>query len=179
MITGILIMGYQRYRHHRLLNETLRVWQDETGELWPAAKESLLKAWLLYSVLTIVVWGLGAFFPKIALGWLDPKTAFIFEVLGGALTGLFAFLILRPQLVGAEIRGIIPALLTGVTYSVGVLTFMYAIRQGKVSIVAPLTAIYPVVTLVLAMIFLKERVNLVQLAGIILAIVSVVLISYE
>ena len=61
----------------------------------------------------------------------------------------------------------------------GLLCFMYAIREGKICIVAPLTALYPVVTLVLAMIFLKERINLVQLAGIILALVSVVLISYR
>jgi drug/metabolite transporter (DMT)-like permease len=35
------------------------------------------------------------------------------------------------------------------------------------------------VSLALAMIFLKERINIVQLAGIILACVAVVLISYE
>ena len=146
---------------------------------WPAAKESSLKEWVLYSVLALLIWGLWAFFPKMALSWLDPKTAFMFEVFGGAITGLFAFIILRPQIGGAEIRGIIPAFLTGVTGYLGLLCFMYAIREGKVSVVAPLTALYPVVTLVLAMIFLRERINIVQLAGIILALVSVVLISYE
>jgi drug/metabolite transporter (DMT)-like permease len=35
------------------------------------------------------------------------------------------------------------------------------------------------VTLVLAMIFLREKINIVQLAGIILALVSAVLISHE
>jgi drug/metabolite transporter (DMT)-like permease len=35
------------------------------------------------------------------------------------------------------------------------------------------------VTLVLARVFLREKINLVQLAGIILALVSVVLISHE
>jgi transporter family protein len=114
-----------------------------------------------------------------ALRCLEPKTAFMFEVLGGAITGLFAFLILRPQLGGAEIREVIPALLTGMMGYLGLLCFMYAIREGKMCIVAPLTALYPVVTLVLAMIFLREKINIVQFAGIILALVSVVLISYE
>jgi transporter family protein len=103
----------------------------------------------------------------------------MFEVLGGTVTGLFAFLILRPQLGGAEIRGVVLALLTGVMGYLGLLCFMYAIREGKVCIVAPLTALYPVVTLVLAMIFLREKINIVQLAGIILALVSAVLISHE
>ena len=78
-----------------------------------------------------------------------------------------------------EIRGVVPALLTGVMGYLGLLCFMYAIRNGKVCIVAPLTALYPVVTLVLAMIFLREKINIVQLAGIILALVSAVLISHE
>ncbi|MFZ0931835.1 MAG: EamA family transporter [Syntrophobacteraceae bacterium] len=138
-----------------------------------------MKAWVLYSALALLVWGLWAFFPKMALSWLDPKTAFMFEVFGGATTGLFAFLILQPHLGGADIRGIIPAFLTGVTGYLGLLCFMYAIREGKVSVVAPLTALYPVVTLVLARVFLREKINLVQLAGIILALVSVVLISHE
>jgi transporter family protein len=142
-------------------------------------KESSLKQWVLYSSLALLIWGLWAFLPKMALKCLDPKTAFMFEVLGGAITGLFAFLILRPQLGGAEIRGVIPALLTGMMGYLGLLCFMYAIREGKMCIVAPLTALYPVVTLVLAVIFLREKINIVQLAGIILALVSVVLISYE
>jgi len=103
----------------------------------------------------------------------------MYEVLGGTVTALLAFLILRPQLGGVEIRGIIPAVLTGVMGYLGLLCFMYAIRGGKICVVAPLTALYPVVTVALAMIFLKERINVVQMAGIILALVSAVLISYE
>jgi transporter family protein len=138
-----------------------------------------MKEWVPYSVLALLVWGLWAFLPKMALSCLDPKTAFMFEVIGGAITGLAAFFVLRPELAGAEIRGIIPALLTGMTGYLGLLCFMYAIRTGKISIVVPLSALYPVVSLALAMIFLRERINIVQFAGIILAVVSVVLISYE
>ncbi|SPF50212.1 conserved membrane hypothetical protein [Syntrophobacter sp. SbD1] len=138
-----------------------------------------MKEWVLYSALALVMWGLWAFFPKMALSCLEPKTAFMYEVLGGTVTALLAFLILRPQLGGVEIRGIIPAVLTGVMGYLGLLCFMYAIRGGKICVVAPLTALYPVVTVALAMIFLKERINVVQMAGIILALVSAVLISYE
>ncbi len=138
-----------------------------------------MKEWVIYSALALLVWGLWAFLPKIALSYLEPKTAFTFEVIGGALSTLIALLILRPELGGAEIRGIIPAFVAGIMGSLGLLCFIYAIRGGKISIVAPLTALYPVVSLALAMIFLKERINIVQFAGIILACVSIVLISYE
>ena len=138
-----------------------------------------MREWVLYSIMALLIWGLWAFLPKMAISCLEPKTAFMFEVIGGAITGLAAFLILRPELGGAEIRGIVPALLTGMTGYLGLLCFMYAIRQGKICIVAPLTALYPVVSLALAMIFLREKISVVQLAGVILAMISVFLISYE
>jgi len=137
-----------------------------------------MKDWLFYSLLAIVAWGFWAFLPKVALTWLDPKSVFIYEAIGGALTGLLAWIILRPEL-GLDIRGIIPSILTGVCGFIGIFCFLYAIRTGKVSIVAPLTALYPVVSLALAVFFFKEKMNVVQLTGIALAIVSVVLISHE
>jgi transporter family protein len=137
-----------------------------------------MKEWVLYSTLALLIWGLWAFLPKMAVRCLEPKTAFMFEVIGGMIAGLAAFLILRPEFRGAEMRGIIPALLTGMLGYLGLLCFMYAIRTCKLSIVVPITALYPVVSLVLAMIFLREKITFVQFAGIILAVVSVVLISY-
>jgi transporter family protein len=135
--------------------------------------------WLVYSALALLIWGFWGFLPKMALSCLEPKTAFIFEVLGGAIAGIFAFFVLKPELGGAQIRGIIPALLTGILGYLGLLCFMYAIRGGKICVVAPLTALYPVITMVLAVIFLKEKINMVQAAGIILALISVALIAYE
>jgi transporter family protein len=137
-----------------------------------------MKDWLFYSLLALLAWGFWAFLPKIAISWLDPKSVFIYEAIGGALTGLLAYFILRPEL-GVEIRGIIPSVLTGVAGFLGILCFLYAIRTGKVSVVAPLTALYPIVSLALAVIFFKEKMNLIQLTGIVLAVISVVLISQE
>jgi bacterial/archaeal transporter family protein len=137
-----------------------------------------MKDWLFYSLLALLAWGFWAFLPKIAISWLDPKSVFIYEAMGGALTGLIAYFILRPEL-GVEIRGIVPSVLTGVAGFLGILCFLFAIRTGKVSVVAPLTALYPVLSLALAVIFFREKMNLVQLAGIVLAVISVVLISQE
>lgn len=76
--------------------------------------------------------------------------------------------------------GIIPAFFTGVLGYLGLIFFMYAVRQGeKLSIIAPITALYPAVTIALAMIFLKERLNFVQVTGILLALISIFLISYQ
>jgi transporter family protein len=137
-----------------------------------------MKDWLVYSMLAILAWGLWAFLPKLAVNWLDPKSAFTYEVIGGACTGLLVYLFLRPEL-GTEIRGIVPSVLTGVAGYLGLLFFMFALRTGKVSVIAPLTAVYPVVSIVLAFIFFREKLNLAQMAGIVLAVCSVILISQE
>jgi bacterial/archaeal transporter family protein len=138
-----------------------------------------MKDWAVYSGMALLVWGFWAFLPKLAVNCLDPKTAFIYEVIGGASTGLIAFFILRPELGGAQLSGVIPALLTGMAGYLGLLCFMYALRGGKICIIAPLTALYPVVSIALAFIFLKERINVVQCVGVVLAVISVFLISYE
>lgn len=139
-----------------------------------------MQQWLLYSILALLTWGVWGFLPKVALGFLEPGTAFVFEALGGASTGLLFMLILRPRLAGASIMGIIPAFFTGVLGYLGLIFFMYAVRQAdKISIVAPLTALYPIVTIALALIFLEEKINMVQFVGIVLALISIFLISYQ
>jgi bacterial/archaeal transporter family protein len=137
-----------------------------------------MKDWFFYSLLAILAWGLWAFLPKLAVTWLDPKSAFTYEVIGGAFTGLIVFFFLRPEM-GTEIRGIVPSVLTGVAGYLGLLFFMFALRTGKISVIAPLTAVYPVVSIALAFIFFREKLNPAQMAGVFLALCSVILISQE
>jgi drug/metabolite transporter (DMT)-like permease len=55
--------------------------------------------------------------------------------------------------------------------------FLLASRLGLLSVVAVLTSLYPVTTVVLARTVLKERIGRVQLAGLVLAGTGVVLIT--
>lgn len=137
-----------------------------------------MKDWFFYSTLAIVAWGIWAFLPKLAVTWLDPKSALIYEAVGGIITGLIAFCMIGSN-IGTDLRGVVPAILTGVAGYAGLICFMLALRTGKVSVVAPLTALYPVISVVLALVFFREKLNLVQLAGVALAVVSVILISQE
>src|SRR5688572_4548538 len=49
----------------------------------------------------------------------------------------------------------------------------WVLNSGKASTVVPLTALYPLVTVLLAVAFLKEKVNRVQVGGIFLALVAI------
>jgi drug/metabolite transporter (DMT)-like permease len=48
--------------------------------------------------------------------------------------------------------------------------FLLAMRLGELTVVAVLIALYPLGTIVLARIFLKEKIAKIQLAGVLLAL---------
>ena len=55
--------------------------------------------------------------------------------------------------------------------------FLIASRSGDLSIVAPLAALYPVTTVILALIIDRERLHGVQIAGLTFAVAALVLVS--
>jgi drug/metabolite transporter (DMT)-like permease len=55
--------------------------------------------------------------------------------------------------------------------------FLVASRTGDLSIVAPLAALYPVTTVILALIIDRERLRGVQVAGLAFAVAALVLVS--
>jgi transporter family protein len=59
------------------------------------------------------------------------------------------------------------------------LFYLAALQNGRVSVIATLTALYPMVTIFLAALVLKERVTFNQYLGMGLAIVAILLMVYE
>ena len=75
-------------------------------------------------------------------------------------------------------KGVFWAFLTGILCGVGNLAFFQAlVKGGKASVVAPVTALFPMVTVLLALVFLGERLGKVQWLGLMLAFVAIYLLS--
>ena len=55
--------------------------------------------------------------------------------------------------------------------------YLLATRGGDLSIVAPIAALYPVTTVILALIIEHERLRRIQVAGLVLAVAALVLVS--
>jgi uncharacterized membrane protein len=73
--------------------------------------------------------------------------------------------------------GIAYGLLSGVATGVGTLGYYAALRDQNASVVTPVTGLFPVLTVVLAFVVLRERLNKVQMGGMLLALASVVILS--
>ena len=73
--------------------------------------------------------------------------------------------------------GVTYGLLCGVATGLGTLGYFAALREQNASVVTPLTGVFPVLTVVLAFVVLRERLNKVQMGGMLLALASMVILS--
>ena len=139
-------------------------------------------AWLLWSLVTIALWGVWGLVSKLASEGVDAYTNQLLYTVG--LLPLVVLVWRSPRLRGdprgtPTLRwGLFWAFLTGVLGGTGNIAFFQAfVAGGKASIVTPVTALFPVVTVLLAVTFLRERVGKTQWAGLALAFVAIYLLS--
>lgn len=137
-----------------------------------------IPAWLAYSLLTIALWGAWGAVSKVASSGVDANTNQIFFTFG--LLPLIAAVWRFTGSARSENRraGIGWAFLTGILGGVGNIAFFHALGSGgKLSIVAPATALFPLVTVLLATTLLHERLSSQQKLGFGLALVAIYLLS--
>jgi len=146
----------------------------------PASQRRLagMPAWLAYSLLTIVFWGAWGALSKVASGGVDADTNQIFFTLG--LLPLILLVLPSPRLKSGQERraGKAWAFLTGILGGTGNIAFFHAlVIGGQASIVIPATGLFPLVTVILATIFLRERLGNLQKIGVVLALAAIYLLS--
>jgi transporter family protein len=138
----------------------------------------MMRPWLSWTLLTLVVWGFWAILSKV-----------IGNVLTGAQSQTLSTIGLAPILIalacskrltshGNQRRGIALAFAAGIVSSLGNIAYYDALNRGaKVVTVVPLTALYPLTTVLLAMIWLRERLNAIQCVGLVLSVVAIYLFN--
>ena len=132
--------------------------------------------WIGGTFIALVCWGLWAFFPKIAVKYISTLSSLFFEATGVVIIGAMALALAGSDL-DLDIKGIVPAVLTGIFGGIGLYFYFAAAKHGSIAVVSALTAMYPVVTTLLAVLFLGERLSWNQMLGIALAIIATGLLS--
>ena len=134
--------------------------------------------WVFYACVATLCWGVVGLLQKLGANRISSRSLLIWLVVGfaamlpllwrdGAITGLGW----RVSLIG---------LLGGAANGLGSWALFEALERGaKASVAVPLTALYPLVTIVLARIFLAETLTFRQWVGIALAVAGGVMLSYE
>lgn len=135
-----------------------------------------LAPWFWFAVVTLLSWGIVGLLQKLSTNYISAESSLIWVVVG--------FLLLEPMLYPGKALffystwNLTWAFLSGVLNALGAWALFAALKSGgKASIVSPLTALYPVVVIILAPFVLHESITRMQVAGIICALIAVVLLS--
>lgn len=132
--------------------------------------------WLWYSAITVIAWGVVGLLQKLSTNYISAESSLIWLVVG--------FLLLEPLFYPG--RAVLHysrwnltwALVSGLLNALGAWALFAALKSGgKASIVSPLTALYPLVVIMLVPLVLHESITRLQIVGVVCALIAVVLLS--
>src|SRR5688572_19115482 len=130
-------------------------------------------AWLVYTLIAIVLWGGWGIVSKLAERELPPASIQVISTIGVVLPILLLLVSPRIRQGKSFFAGGLAAFCTGLCGSIGNLALLLSFKQGgEASVVLPLTSMFPLVTIVLAVLLLRERINLIQGLGIVMALIA-------
>ena len=135
--------------------------------------------WLGFAILALVLWGITGVTQKLSTNRISSERSFLWFCWAMVALSAAALLVARPH------GGIGPTVLVcsvagGALNGLGAWTSFRALESGgKASIVISLISLFPLLTVVLAVGLLHERLTWMQGAGAVVAITAAILLSLE
>jgi transporter family protein len=139
---------------------------------------ALTSSWMLLSFATVLLWGSWGLQSKLIVDRISPWMNQVLFSIG--LLPLLAWTLFSKNLrqtAGQPQKGAAYGLLTGIFGGLGNVTFYLALSGGKASVIVPMVGLAPLITVVLAIIVLKESINRAQVVGVVLAVITIYLLS--
>lgn len=134
--------------------------------------------WMGYVGIAIVLWGMCGLFMKLGTNRISARSMVIWVTAGFVV--LLPFMWRMTTLAGLSTGVIVVGLMAGLVNGLGNWAVFACLEKGaKASVAIPLTALYPLFTIMLAIAFLKERPTGLQALGIGLALAGGAMLSYE
>jgi len=135
--------------------------------------------WFVLAILVFLAWGMQAFFMKKANNMMRAESIFFYMMLTGILmTPIAYFMTDFDQAINWSFKGPYLAAIIHTLNSIGALMLVYAIRYGKVIIVAPLTnAVAPIITVVLSLLIYMVIPSPIIITGMVVAMGAVYLLA--
>ena len=140
----------------------------------------IMPAWLTWTIVALMSWGVWAVLAKLLGNALTGEQSQALSTLGILPILLVLALSRQTRLRGASRKGLLLAFVGGLVTCLGNVALYDALGRGeKVATVVSLTALYPLTTIALAVVILRERLNGVQLVGIALSLVAIWLFNIQ
>lgn len=135
----------------------------------------MIERWLVPSLIAALCWGVWGFLAKLANRGMNWEALTFMSWVGVAFV-LIPFAFVEKPGVGVGMP-LYLALISGAASGVATIYFYLALSRGEASIVVPLTSLYPAITVILSLLFLHEKLTLLQTLGIGFAVLAVILLS--
>lgn len=133
-------------------------------------------AWIFYSIAAALFWGVWGVVAKLISEDVSPYANHVLFTIGMLFTLPLVLAKLRRE--RPNRKGIYWGLIAGILAVVGNVAVFQAFSSGGLAaIVIPLTNLYPLVTILIAILVFKEKLNGLNALGILLAIPAVVMLS--
>lgn len=141
-------------------------------------KRAAARPWLVYALLTTLFWGVWGAFAGLPTQHGFPETmVYVVWALTMIPPALFA-LARTGWKIQADGRSIYLGAMIGLLGAGGQMLLFHAVHIGPTWLIFPIIALSPVVTIVLSMLLLHERVSRLGAAGIVLALIALPMFDY-
>ena len=135
--------------------------------------------WLGFAVAALVLWGVTGVTQKLSTNRISSERSFLWFCWAMVAISAAVFLFAKPHW-GLGRLVVVCSVAGGALNGLGAWTSFRALESGgKASIVISLISLYPLLTVVLAVLLLGERLTWMQTSGAIIAIAAAILLSIE
>jgi transporter family protein len=135
--------------------------------------------WLGFAILALVMWGITGVTQKLSTNRISSESSFLWFCWAMvALSAAVVALVHTHWALGTTV--VVCAVAGGTLNGLGAWTSFRALESGgKASIVISLISLFPLLTVVLAVALLHERLTAMQMTGAVVAIAAAILLSLE
>jgi len=134
--------------------------------------------WLLLSIIVFLMWGVQAFAMKFCNDTMKAESIFFYmTVTAVVFIPLAIFMTDTSKPINWGFKGPYLAAIIQVFNSIGALTLVYALRYGKAIIVVPITALAPVLTIIISLVLYAIVPHWVVLFGMVTAVVAIYILA--
>jgi transporter family protein len=135
--------------------------------------------WLGFAVLALVLWGITGVTQKLSTNRISSERSFLWFCWAMVALSAAVLIVARPNW-GLGTIVVLCSVAGGALNGLGAWTSFRALESGgKASIVISLISLYPLLTVVLAVLLLGERLTWMQSTGAVTAIAAAILLSME